>query len=63
MTLQLTEDQRRAIESAPDDLLRRVIGNRENVLIPSETYEQVKAVLNAEEIDPSFYEFDEVSNS
>ncbi|MDP6118178.1 MAG: hypothetical protein QF437_02135 [Planctomycetota bacterium] len=63
MTLQLTEDQRRAIESTPDDLPRLVIGNREYVLIPTETYEQVRAVLDAEEIDPSFYEFDEVSNS
>jgi hypothetical protein len=62
MTLQLTEEQRRAIEATPETPPHVVAGDKEYVLVRLETYEQVKALLEAEEIDPSLYEFDEVPN-
>jgi len=62
MTLQLTEEQRRAIEATAESPTHVVVGGKEYVLIRLETYEQVKAMLEAEEIDPSLYEFDAVPN-
>lgn len=63
MTLQLTEEQRRAIEAISGAPPHVVVGEKEYVLLSLETYEQVRAILEAEEIDPSLYEFDEAPNS
>lgn len=58
--IHLSEEQRLAVEQGESPL--RVLDektNREYVLLRAETYDKLKRVLAAEEIDPSFFEFEE----
>lgn len=61
MSIELTEDLRREVERAGDAPLR-VIHPRtkeEFVLLRAEVYERLRRLRDAEQVDPSFYEFEE----
>jgi uncharacterized protein (DUF1800 family) len=63
MTIALTEDQRRTLEKENDAPVRVAVGDRDYVLVRADVFEQMKALLEAEEVDPSLYEFDEAAHS
>lgn len=62
--VQLTPEQREAItRGAPVEVSD---GSRSYYLITQHQYDQLRAILDAEEVDPSFFEFetaDETSHS
>ena len=60
MNIKLTEAQRRTISRARKPV--RVVDPRSQrayVLIPAEAYQRMRDALDAEPVDPSFYEFEE----
>jgi hypothetical protein len=59
--LELTEEQHRAVESGPEPpRLIDPLTNKAYVLVSAPTYERLRRAL--EEVDPSFYEFDEIES-
>lgn len=60
MSIELTNEQRRAVEAAREPV--RVLDpqtRHEYVLLRAEAYERLRRLAEAEVVDPSFYEFDE----
>lgn len=57
MITQLTDEQREAVLAGTPLEIRD--GNHVFYLISKEEYEATRAALNAEEIEPSFFEFDD----
>lgn len=60
--IELTVEQRQAVDGAADPV--RVVdpaSHREYVLVRAEVFDKMKRALEAEVIDPSFYEFEEPS--
>ncbi len=63
MTIQLTRQQRKAVEQSKEPL--RFIdaqSKREYVLLRVELYDRLRLLAQAEVVDPSFYEFEEPIN-
>ncbi len=63
MTIQLTRQQRQAVEQSKEPL--RFIdaqSKREYVLLRAELYERLRRLAQAEVIDPSLYEFEGPTN-
>ena len=59
--VQLTTEQREAItHGAPVEVSD---GARSYYLITQQQYEQLRSVLDAEEVDPSFFEFETVDEN
>lgn len=56
--IELTEEQRRAVQANGELRLIDPLTRKEYVLIGAEVYERLRRVL--EEVDPSFYEFEEI---
>ncbi|HUY33034.1 MAG TPA: hypothetical protein VMV69_09650 [Pirellulales bacterium] len=57
MIAHLSEEQRQAVSAGTPVEVRD--GSQVFYLISKEEYERVRAFLEAEEIDPSFFEFDD----
>ena len=59
--VQLTTEQREAVtRGAPVEVSD---GARSYYLITQQQYDQLRALLDAEEVDPSFYEFETANES
>ncbi len=59
--IELTERQRKEVAGAkrPVRLVDRA-SNREYVLVRADVFERMQKALQAEAVDPSFYEFEEI---
>ena len=60
----LSEEQRQAVEKTKEPI--RVADpktQREYVLVQAEIFERMRRVMEAEEIDPSLFEFEETQQS
>jgi hypothetical protein len=60
MNIELTPEQRQAVQRADRPI--RILdpdSRREYVLLRADLYERMRQVVEAEVVDPSFYEFEE----
>jgi hypothetical protein len=60
MSIPLTDEQRRAVQQSKGPL--RFIdpdSKQEYILLPTEVYERMRPIAQAEVVDPSLYEFEE----
>ena len=56
--IELTEEQRQALAANPELRLLDPLTQKTYVLVGADVYERLRRVL--EEVDPSFYEFEEI---